>query len=74
MTQEEFKKKLAEHNIPESNYSFDGSLEHDTIIIFENYAKWEVFYYERGNRSMLKICSSEEDVYDFLWAQVRQTI
>lgn len=39
-------------NVMSNEYSLEGSIANwDTIVLFHNYSKWEVFYTdERGNR------------------------
>lgn len=68
MTLEEFKAKLKELNIPESGYSFDGSLDPDRIVLYDSYGIWNVFYFdEKGNKDLLGMFGSQEDALDFLY-------
>ena len=62
MNRRELKKIFDDLGIPESRYSLWDELKTDSIIIYHNYSKWEVFYLdERGGRNYLKICSSEDE-------------
>lgn len=45
-----------------SRYSLTGELKADSIIVVDNYGKWEVFYLdERGGRNNYVYFKSEED-------------
>lgn len=64
----ELKSKLRELGIKENEYSLDGELNPDTIILYQNYDKWEVFYLdERGGRDILQIFQSEEEACNFIY-------
>ena len=61
-------KLLQEEGFDPNSYSLYGDLNPDSIVIYQNYHKWEVFYLdERGEREMLNICSSEEDACEFMY-------
>jgi hypothetical protein len=66
MTRDELKIKLNEMNIPEDYYSLYDDLGSDRIIIFHNYSKWEVFFYERGSRRCERIFLSENDACEYV--------
>ncbi|KWW28195.1 MAG: Uncharacterized protein F083_2886 [bacterium F083] len=68
MNTTDLKKELDNLGISESLYSLDGSLDCDRIILYENYYKWEVFYFsERGTRDNYQIFFSEDEAcrYNF---------
>lgn len=62
MNVKDLKNKLLILNIPDDEYSLNGSLKPDSIILYKNYNKWEVFYLdERGERSNEKDFDSESN-------------
>ena len=67
MNREELIKVLGKERIPAYWYSLYGELLPDRIVLYENHDKWEVFYFdERGNKQMLRKCSSETAACDFI--------
>ena len=51
MHRKELIKILEQERIPSCWYSLYGELLPDRIVLYENYGKWEVFYFdERGNK------------------------
>ena len=45
-----------------SAYALDGSLDPDSIVLYQNYSIWEVFYHdERGGRNDVRMHPSEAD-------------
>ena len=66
MTRKELERKLKQLGYLDL-YSLDGSVGPDRVVLYKNYAVWEVFYIdERGNRTVPKLFSSEEEAYDYL--------
>lgn len=58
----ELDQKLRDLKIDPLSYSLNGDLKSDAIILFHNYAKWEVFYLdERGGRNEERTFISEEE-------------
>lgn len=58
----ELDQKLRDLKIDPRSYSLNGDLKSDAIILFHNYAKWEVFYLdERGGRNEERTFLSEEE-------------
>jgi hypothetical protein len=48
----ELENKLKELNIPINEYSLNGDLISEAIILYKNYSIWEVFYLdEKGERN-----------------------
>jgi len=69
MTRKELEKKLKELGYLDL-YSLDGSVGPDRVVLYKNYSVWEVFYIdERGNRTVPKLFSSEEEAYDYLYKE-----
>ena len=69
MDKETLINKLIALDIKPSEYSLDGDLLPDTIILYQNYSKWEVFYLdERGGRDMQNILDTQESAYDYIYA------
>lgn len=62
----ELERRLHEMNIDMNCYSLNGELKPDALIIYENYSKWEVFFYEKGSRFNEKIFYSENDACNYL--------
>jgi hypothetical protein len=64
---------LEKEGIPSSWYSLYGELLPDRIVLYENYDKWEVFFFdERGGRHLLRICGSEASACDFIHQQLAE--
>ncbi|MBF0575557.1 hypothetical protein IR022_06205, partial [Dysgonomonas sp. GY617] len=40
----QLKEKLNDLGIDEKEYSLEGDLQPNTIILYQNYTKWDVFY------------------------------
>ncbi len=67
MTRKELNDKLKELGL-EHQYSLDGSLEPNQYIFYHNYLSWEFFFFdEKGGRRYIKIFSSEEEAYDYIY-------
>ena len=61
----QLKTKLDLLGIKPSQYSLNGDLIPDRLILFQNYYIWEVFYLdERGRREYEKKFSSEDEACD----------
>lgn len=72
MDKKELKQKLDELAIYPGFYSLDGELLPDRIVLYHNYDKWEVFYFdERGNRNSEKVFFSESDACNYIYEQFR---
>ncbi|WP_341840149.1 hypothetical protein [Chitinophaga caseinilytica] len=60
MTLLELDLKLRDLKINPKNYSLNGDLKSDAIILFHNFENWNVFYLDdRGGRSEEKIFATE---------------
>ena len=65
---ENLKNSLSILGISEKEYSLDGSLNPDSIILYHNYSKWEVFYLdERGIKNSEKIFDSESEACLYIY-------
>ena len=72
MKREELIKKLSEMGINANRYSLYGELEHDRIVLYQNYSKWEVFYFsERGTREDFHVFASEELACQYIYNILR---
>lgn len=64
----ELDQKLQDLKIDPRSYSLNGDLKPDAIILFHNYAKWEVFYLdERGGRNEEKFFLSEDEACLYIY-------
>lgn len=69
----DLKNKLDALNVYPGFYSLYGELLPDRIVLYHNYAKWEVFYFdERGNRDKEKVFSSESDACEYIYEYFRE--
>ena len=58
---------LKKEGISSDRYSLNGDLQPGRIVLYKNYKKWEVFYFdEHGSRQMLKTCNSEASACNFI--------
>jgi len=68
MNRKELKYKLGELNVYPESYSLEEELLPDSIVLYPNYSKWEVFYFdERGNRDNERIFFSENDACNYIY-------
>ncbi len=68
MNKEELEDQLKELDVFRGFYSLDGELLPDRMVLYHNYNKWEVFYFdERGNRGKEKIFYSEDEACQYLY-------
>jgi len=62
MNREKLQHVLERNNINPQYYSLYGELESDSIVIYKNHQRWEVFYFdERGVRRDEYEYSNEND-------------
>lgn len=75
MNREELKRKLDELGVSDKEYSLYGSLEPDRIVLYQNYSKWEVFYFsERGSREDYQFFFSEELACQYIYETIRHSL
>jgi len=68
MNKAELKTNLDLIKVDPKNYSLEGELNPDATVLFQNYAKWEVFYLdERGKRHKEQIFVSENDACQYIY-------
>lgn len=68
MNRDKLKKELDKLGVDPNEYSLDGDIESDKIVLYQNYFKWEVFYFdERGGRNEEKVFYSEEDACLYIY-------
>lgn len=64
ITKEKLLENLKKLGVKEAEYSLDANFNSDTIVLWHNNYKWEVYYIdERGNRDLLKTTYSEDEAY-----------
>jgi len=64
----ELEYKLNKLNVYTGFYSLTGELLPDRIVLYHNYDKWEVFYFdERGNRDNEKVFFSESEACNYIY-------
>lgn len=62
------KNKLARLGVKEEEYSLEGDLNPNTIVLYRNYSKWEVFYLdEKGGRNVERNFISEDEAFDYIY-------
>lgn len=68
MDKEALKEELDKLGINPDAYSLDGDIEPDKIVLYQNYDKWEVFYFdERGGRNREKVFYREEEACSYIY-------
>jgi len=68
MNRYELKDELDRLGVHAGFYSLEGNLLPDRIVLYHNYSKWEVFYFdERGNRDNEKVFFSENDACNYIY-------
>lgn len=74
MNKIELKQKLDQLKIRPDVYHIDDGLPAtDEVLVLENnYGRWSIYYYERGNRSSEKQFSSEDEACDFFYRQLEK--
>lgn len=73
MNREELKIKLTEIGVDVNRLSLYGDLVDDRIIIYQNYSKWEVFYFsERGSREDFHVFASEDLACQYIYNMLRE--
>lgn len=56
MNKDTLKKELKKLGVSPNEYSLNGDIRSDKIVLYQNYSKWEVFYFdERGGRNHEKV-------------------
>jgi len=74
MNKSELKKKLDALKIrPDVYHIEDGLPTTDEVLVLEdNYGRWSVYYYERGNRSSEKKFSDENEACGYFYEQLEK--
>lgn len=68
MNKDILKKELDKLGVNPNEYSLNGNIESDKIVLYQNYSKWEVFYFdERGGRNCEKVFCNEEDACSYIY-------
>lgn len=64
LTKNELLEYLNTFEVKDSEYSLDSVFNTDTIVLYPNHHKWEIYYMdERGNRNLLSTAYSENEAY-----------
>jgi len=67
MDKKELKLQLEKLKVYPGYYSLDGDIMPDRIVLYQNYHRWEVFYFdERGNRENERVFMSESDACNYI--------
>lgn len=72
MNKKSLKNKLDSLNINPNFYSLNGEIIEDACIFMENYDKWIVFYFERGQRFFEKTFKDESVACKYLLELVKK--
>ena len=73
MNRIELKIRLDKLKVCSCYYSLDGEILPDCIVLYHNYAKWEVFYFdERGNKDNEKIFFSEDNACEYIYEHFKR--
>lgn len=73
MLKKELKRKLKNEKIPVDYYSLDGGFPNEAYSLNLSEDGWEVYYSERGNKTGLKVFTSEERACDYLFSILKDT-
>lgn len=68
------KKELIERKIPKEVYCLTGELRNESICIFRNKNKWEVFFAKNGNKHSLKVFDDESSACKYLLSILKKYI
>ncbi|ACV64179.1 conserved hypothetical protein [Desulfofarcimen acetoxidans DSM 771] len=74
MTKNDLRKMLINSNIPKDTYSLEGGLPNEAYCFNQNGDKWEVYYSERGQKSGLKLFSTEDEACDYFYKSLVQML
>ncbi len=63
--------ELKKLEIPVNSYSLKGGLPNEAFCISSDNNQWEIYYSERGNKTLLKSFQSEQEACDYfiLWVK-----
>ncbi len=74
MNKTELKRKLTALDVNYQEYSLDGELISDNIILYNSYHTWDVFYLdERGDRHEEKSFSSEKEACEYIYKLFKES-
>ncbi len=67
--------RLQQLGVNPAFYSLDGTLCPDSVVLYNSYDTWNVFYLsERGNREKSRTFRSEEDACDYIYNLFKESI
>ncbi len=68
MNKKELQDKLDLLGVDSNQYSLEGELNPDSIVLLNSYNNWEVFYFdERGGKDNEKVFTSESEACEHLY-------
>ena len=74
MEKKELKLKLDLLKVNPNQYSLDGDLKSDAIILYQNYNKWEVYYFdERGTKNENQEFNTEKEACNYIYNLFRNS-
>ena len=71
MNRQELKKQLVYMNVPEFEYDLEGGFSDQAMNLLQNGDKWEVFFCERGGKSVVKQFDTESEACEYLLEELR---
>jgi len=72
MNRDELKHQLYELKVRSTEYSLDGELLPDRMVLYNSYNDWIVFYLdERGNRNDEKKIDSESEACNYIYKEFK---
>ena len=74
MNKKELQTKLDLLGVASKTYSLEGELVPNSIILYNSYHKWEVFYLdERGGRNDEKVFDSENEACEHIYKLFKES-
>ena len=68
MDLKELEAKLIELKVNPNHFSLNGESKPDTVILYQNYSKWEVYYFdERGEKNDMRTFNLEKDACSYFY-------
>ncbi|PMJ97756.1 hypothetical protein BCU12_22030 [Vibrio sp. 10N.261.55.A7] len=70
MNKLELLKELKQRNVPTREYSLKGSYKEDAVCLLEEEGKFEVVYFERGQKNILSTHKSESSACEAFFKEM----
>ncbi len=74
MTKNELRERLVRESIPPDTYNLEGGLPNEAYCLNQDKNIWEVYYSERGQKSMLKQFEFENEACDYFYKLLIQML